>query len=112
MIRTLARLRRDIRKSPRVADESTMGGTMTTMTRVGGGGGGENQHQQHVAHTLNKFTTVVSLVLSPFSMFLCLSQPRVNGADRMWASMEVPRSSEANNHLIALSDGMRYAIPM
>ncbi|CAN1196651.1 hypothetical protein LINPERHAP2_LOCUS43692 [Linum perenne] len=82
---------------------------------MGGGGGGENQHQQqlpHVAHTLNKFTTVVSLVLSPFSMFLCLSQPRVNRADRMWASMEVPRSSEANNHLIALSDGMRYAIPM
>ncbi|CAN0897502.1 hypothetical protein LINGRAHAP2_LOCUS19171 [Linum grandiflorum] len=107
MFRTLARLRRDTRKSPRVADETTSrGSTMVMITRVGGIGDHQCQQQQT---TMNKFTTIVSLVLLPFS---CLSQPRVNMADRMWASTEVlPRSTEVNNHAM-VNESMRYAIPI
>ncbi|CAN0897504.1 hypothetical protein LINGRAHAP2_LOCUS19171 [Linum grandiflorum] len=114
MFRTLARLRRDTRKSPRVADETTSrGSTMVMITRVGGIGDHQCQQQQQlppIAHTtMNKFTTIVSLVLLPFS---CLSQPRVNMADRMWASTEVlPRSTEVNNHAM-VNESMRYAIPI
>ncbi|CAN1156125.1 hypothetical protein LINPERPRIM_LOCUS20009 [Linum perenne] len=110
MFRTLARLRRNIRKSPRVADESMLGG-MNMRSIVGGDHNQQQQQQLPVAaHTLNKFSMVVSLVLVPFSIFACLSQPHVNGADGMWASAELPQLSEVNHLMV--NDSMRYAILM
>ncbi|CAN0927227.1 hypothetical protein LINGRAHAP2_LOCUS35770 [Linum grandiflorum] len=107
MFRTLARLRRNIRKSPRVADESILagGGMNIRVVVVGEVQHHQQQQQQQTGQALNKFSTVVSLVLVPFSMFACLSQPHVNGADGMWAS-----ASEVNHLMV--NDSMRYAILM
>ncbi|CAL1356275.1 unnamed protein product [Linum trigynum] len=110
MFRTLARLRRNIKKSPRVADESMFGGGGVVMMNRAGGGG-DHRQQAPTDHSSNKLSAVMGLVLlAPFSVFACLSQPHVSGADGMWASAELPQLSEVNHLMV--NDSMRYAILM
>ncbi|CAI0383784.1 unnamed protein product [Linum tenue] len=103
MFRTLARLRRNIKKSPRVADESMFGGGGVVMMNRAGGGG-DHRQQDPTDHSSNKLSAVMGLVLlAPFS-------PHVSGADGMWASAELPQLSEVNHLMV--NDSMRYAILM
>ncbi|XP_008455515.2 uncharacterized protein LOC103495667 [Cucumis melo] len=109
MWRLAAAVRRNlhnIRKSPRVADESMYGGG------VDGGGrvaavvvDGDRREGNSYG-----FSMIYSLLRTPFSILSCFSQPHVNGVDGMWVSGEFPRISEVNHLMV--SDSMRYAILM
>lgn len=111
MWRLAAAVRRNlhnIRKSPRVADESMYG---VGVAGVDGGGrvaavvdGGRREGNSY------GFSMIYSLLRTPFSILSCFSQPHVNGVDGMWVSGEFPRISEVNHLMV--SDSMRYAILM
>ncbi|KAH7576656.1 hypothetical protein JRO89_XS01G0125500 [Xanthoceras sorbifolium] len=99
----------NIRKSPKVADESMM---------VGVGGGTELPILVQEIHTRphgggwNAFSVIYRVVRAPLSIISCFSQPHVNGADGMWVSAggEFAQISEMNHLMV--SDSMRYAILM
>ncbi|KAL1555396.1 hypothetical protein AAHA92_11145 [Salvia divinorum] len=52
-----------------------------------------------------------AILLAPFSLFSCLSRPRINGPDGVWASAEMPQTSSELTHLM-VRDSLRYAILM
>ncbi|XP_022136143.1 uncharacterized protein LOC111007908 [Momordica charantia] len=106
MWRLAAELRRNlhnIRKSPRVADESMYGGG-------GGDGGGIVAERDRRGGNSYGFSMIYSVLRTPFSVLCCFSQPHVNGADGLWVSGEFARISEVNHLMV--SDSMRYAILM
>uniref|UniRef100_A0A2P2PM67 Uncharacterized protein n=1 Tax=Rhizophora mucronata TaxID=61149 RepID=A0A2P2PM67_RHIMU len=105
MWRTLARLARsmrNIRKSPRVADESMFNGA----------DGAADQYPilDAAAHRGHSFSAVFDVVLAPLNVLSCFSQPYVSGADSLWLSGEFGQQSELNYHIV--NDSMRYAILM
>ncbi|XP_022969305.1 uncharacterized protein LOC111468352 [Cucurbita maxima] len=107
MWRLAAAVRRNlhnIRKSPRVADES--------MYSAGGGadGGATVIDGNRREGNSYGFSMIYTLLRTPFSLLSCFSQPHVNGVDGMWVSGEFPRISEVNHLMV--SDSMRYAILM
>ncbi|KAJ4830377.1 hypothetical protein Tsubulata_041233 [Turnera subulata] len=95
----------NIRKSPRVADEN--------MFNNGGGEYPINFADRHRAGRWNNngaFSAILSVLLVPFSILSCFSQPHVNGADGLWVSGEFVQLSEMNHLMV--NDSMRYAILM
>ncbi|XP_062107245.1 uncharacterized protein LOC133818402 [Humulus lupulus] len=114
-VATLGQNLQNIRKSPRVADESMFGG-------------GNNQAELPIiAHGRSPaiwkgLTIICSVVRAPIlSLFSCFSQPsshHVNGggggnnitAYGVWATGEFAQISEMNHLMV--SDSMRYAILM
>lgn len=107
---TLRQNLQNIKKSPRVADESMYGG---------GGGHGGNQADQFQIYGREMerrgsgwkgFLVIYSVVRAPFSLLSCFSHPHVNGADGVWASGEFSQISEMNHLMV--NDSMRYAILM
>lgn len=106
MWRRLARLRRNmenIRKSPRVADESMFGGVNGVEFPI-------LVHDIDRPRRWDGFSAIFSIVLAPLSILSCFSQPHVNGADGLWVSGEFAQLSEMNH--IMVNDSMRYAILM
>ncbi|XP_010112813.2 uncharacterized protein LOC21402958 [Morus notabilis] len=110
MLRRLGILGQNIRKSPRVADESMFGG-------------GTNQAELPIMDRRSPprwkgFAIICSVVRAPIlSLFSCFSQPHshVNGGNNftaygVWASGEFAQISEMNHLMV--SDSMRYAILM
>ncbi|GMP53792.1 hypothetical protein CsSME_00019161 [Camellia sinensis var. sinensis] len=85
MLELMKRNVQNIRKSPRVADETIRSGWSV-------------------------FSVICSAVRAPLSLFSCLSHPHVNGADGVWVSSELARISEMNHLMV--NDSMRYAILM
>ncbi|RXH90075.1 hypothetical protein DVH24_032432 [Malus domestica] len=119
MLATMRQNLHNIRKSPRVADES--------MVNVGAGNPAPAElpifpaHHDH--HHVDRrslprirwikgFNSLLySVVLVPFSVISCFSQPHhVHGADGVWASGEFSQITEMNQLMV--SDSMRYAILM
>ncbi|GKD61591.1 hypothetical protein Tco_1299100 [Tanacetum coccineum] len=102
--RILVTMRPNMRKSPKVADESMFG--------EGNGPEFPNMAQ----HTRQGFSSGLSIIYTiiraPFSLLSCLSSPHhISGAaDGVWVSGEFSRMSNVN-HLV-VSDSMRYAILM
>ncbi|KAG7578766.1 hypothetical protein ISN45_Aa03g029290 [Arabidopsis thaliana x Arabidopsis arenosa] len=91
MLKILSILRKNLqnlRKSPRVADESAL--PSTTVNGDHGSNGG-----------MMKF---------PLSIMSCFAVPRVSRTDGVWVSGDYGRVSEVN-HLMVY-DGMRYALLM
>ncbi|KAG8640513.1 uncharacterized protein LOC110607968 [Manihot esculenta] len=113
MWRSLARLRRNmqnIRKSPRVADESMFGGMNINH-------GAEYpifvRDMERVPQRWSRgFSAVFRVVLAPLSIISCFSPPHTNsGGDRMWVSGADFAQLSEMNHLM-VNDSMRYAILM
>ncbi|PIA38345.1 hypothetical protein AQUCO_02800198v1 [Aquilegia coerulea] len=97
MWRLLAAMKRNLgnmKKTSRVADENMFGDGDGAVARRG----------------WNVVSVVESIVQGPLSLFTCVTQPHVNGADGMWASGEFGRMSDINHLMV--TDGMRYAILM
>ncbi|KAF5780538.1 hypothetical protein HanRHA438_Chr11g0486521 [Helianthus annuus] len=96
---------RNMKKSPKVADESMFGEgnglefpNMAQHTRQG-------YFSTHLA-------LIYNIIRAPLSLLSCLSsQPSISGAtDGVWVSGELARMSEVN-HLV-VNDSMRYVILM
>ncbi|XP_038703373.1 uncharacterized protein LOC119999725 [Tripterygium wilfordii] len=95
---TLAIMINNMKKSPRIADESAL-----------------DLHHHHRDNMNNDVRSrerllwvLSSIVRAPFSCFS--SQHHVSDADRVWASGEYVEISEINH--IMVSDSMRYAVLM
>ncbi|CAF1857550.1 unnamed protein product [Brassica napus] len=96
MLSILRRNLQNLRKSPRVADETEMAST--------------TQGAGVVAHNERRDRANAVMMRFPFSIISCFAVPRVSGTDGLWMSGDYASVSEVN-HLMA-SDGMRYAILM
>uniref|UniRef100_A0A2P2JC32 Uncharacterized protein n=1 Tax=Rhizophora mucronata TaxID=61149 RepID=A0A2P2JC32_RHIMU len=92
----------NIRKSPRVADESMF-------REVNGAAGGQCPIVDR-AHRRNGFSAVFGVVLAPFTILSCFSEPRVSGADGLWLSGEFEHLSEMS--YLMVNESMRYAMLM
>ncbi|KAJ6403989.1 hypothetical protein OIU85_020211 [Salix viminalis] len=109
MWQKLARLRRNvqnIRKSPRVADESMFGGMNGAEFPI-------LVPDLNRARRWNGLSAALfRVVLAPFSILSCSSQPHhhVNGADGLWVTGQFAQLSEMNQLMV--NDSMRYAILM
>ncbi|XP_019096463.1 PREDICTED: uncharacterized protein LOC109130849 [Camelina sativa] len=90
----MLKLLRNLRKSPRVADESAL-----PPTAVDGDYGGEDGSNNGM---MMKF---------PLSIMSCFAVPRVSKTDGVWVSGDYGRVSSEVNHLM-VCDGMRYALLM
>ncbi|KAI3789437.1 hypothetical protein L2E82_02232 [Cichorium intybus] len=103
MRRILAAMRQNIenmRKSPKVADESMFGeGNGTEFPNMA----------HHTRQGRNGLSLIHSIVKAPLSLVSCLSSPP-HTTEGVWVSGELTRISDVN-HLI-VSDSMRYAILM
>ncbi|XP_024007360.1 uncharacterized protein LOC112083528 [Eutrema salsugineum] len=102
MLSLLCRNLQNLRKSPRVADETEM--ASTTAVNVNGAGPGEGG----VAHNERRDGTHAVITRFPFSIISCFAVPRVSGTDGLWMSGDYDSVSEVNHLMV--SDGMRYAI--
>ncbi|KAK9084687.1 hypothetical protein Sjap_025098 [Stephania japonica] len=103
MWRLIAAMRRnDMKKSARVADESMFG--------IVDGGRNRAGHDRLRHRGWTGFSIVYSIVEASISLFSCVSQPHVNGADAVWVSSHDFRISEMNQLMV--NDSMRYAIFM
>ncbi|KAH1081703.1 hypothetical protein J1N35_021464 [Gossypium stocksii] len=100
MLVVLRRNLRNMKKSPRVADESMYGG------------GNNNNDVNRGGDTSRGISGIGSVVRAPFSLVSCFSQPHVNGhgADGVWVSTDFAQISEMNHFMVR--DSMRYAILM
>ncbi|XP_021890006.1 uncharacterized protein LOC110808729 [Carica papaya] len=108
MLAVLNQNLQNIRKSPRVADESVLAAVNGAEVGIFGR---DNMHQMRRRSTRwTAFSVICSVVRAPFSIISCFSQPHVNGADRVWVSGEFAQISEMNHLMV--SDSMRYAILM
>ncbi|PIN03706.1 hypothetical protein CDL12_23763 [Handroanthus impetiginosus] len=85
------------KNTSRVADESIVGGGSVVGTRS-------------PSRWIDGFSFLCGIVLAPFSLLSCLSQPRINGPDGVWVSAELPQSSEVTHLMVR--DSLRYAILM
>ncbi|KAE8732746.1 diacylglycerol kinase 7-like [Hibiscus syriacus] len=104
IIVVLRRNLRNMKKSPRVADENMYGGGRSNnFDGVNGGAGGEMPISINGTGS-GGYGNGLSLVSS------CFSQPRVNGVDGVWVSTEFAQISEMNHFMVR--DSMRYAILM
>ncbi|PSS16101.1 Zinc finger and BTB domain-containing protein [Actinidia chinensis var. chinensis] len=105
MRRMLAVMRRNLqnmRKSPRVADE----------TMFGDPNGAINEELPIFVRRSgwNGFSVIQSVVRAPLALLSCVSQPHIAGGDGAWASSELARISEMNHLMV--NDSLRYAILM
>ena len=93
-----------MRKSPRVADES--------MVNTGHGNIAEELpiYRRPSSRGWKGFSVIVSVVILPFSVLSCFSQPHVQAADGVWGSGDFAQITEMNQLMV--SDSMRYAILM
>ncbi|WOH03156.1 hypothetical protein DCAR_0522550 [Daucus carota subsp. sativus] len=95
----------NVRKSPRVADESMFG------DNANGAGlpilAGNNGRTRH---GWKGFSVICSIVRAPLVLFSCLSHPHISSVDGVWVSGEFGRISEMNHLMV--NDSMRYAILM
>ncbi|KAE8075562.1 hypothetical protein FH972_014266 [Carpinus fangiana] len=98
MLAVVTRNLQNMKKSPRVADESMFGA---------GGNGAEMERRRHGWHG---FSFLYTVLRAPISILSCFSHPHVNGADGVWVSGEFAQLSEMNHLMV--SDSMRYAILM
>ncbi|XP_024009637.1 uncharacterized protein LOC112084619 [Eutrema salsugineum] len=95
MLKMLSVIRRNLqnlRKSPRVADESSL--PSTTVNGEDRSGNGSNS-------VMMKF---------PLSIMSCFAVPRGSMTDGVWVSGDYGRVSEVNHLMVC--DGMRYALLM
>ncbi|VVB01430.1 unnamed protein product [Arabis nemorensis] len=99
MLSVLRRNLQNLRKSPRVADESDLASTSVNIN--GGGTGIADGRRDGINAVIMRF---------PFSIISCFAVPRVNGTDGLWMSGDYASGSEVNHLMV--SDGMRYAILM
>ena len=94
----------NIRKSPRVADESMFGGLNGAEFPI-------LVPDMNRSRRWNGLSSAIfRIVLAPFSILSCSSQPHVNGADGLWVTGEFAQLSEMNQLMV--NDSMRYAILM
>ncbi|CAH8368933.1 unnamed protein product [Eruca vesicaria subsp. sativa] len=91
MLSILRRNLQNLRKSPRVADESVL--PSTTVNRDGRGNESNG--------VMMKF---------PLSIMSCFAVPRGSRTDGVWVSGDYGRVSEVNHLMVC--DGMRYALLM
>ncbi|KAF8116120.1 hypothetical protein N665_0021s0011 [Sinapis alba] len=96
MLSILRRNLQNLRKSPRVADE-----TEITSTTQGAGVVAHNERQDGTNAVIMRF---------PLSIISCFAVPRVSGTDGLRMSGDYASVSEVNHLMV--SDGMRYAILM
>ncbi|OVA09255.1 hypothetical protein BVC80_1785g42 [Macleaya cordata] len=102
MWRFLSLIKRNMKKSSRVADENMFEEENVAELPM------FVEQRQHQRHGLS---ILYSIIRAPFSIISCISyNSHVNGADGVWVSGELSRISEMNNLMV--SDSMRYAIFM
>ncbi|KAG6724612.1 hypothetical protein I3842_03G266100 [Carya illinoinensis] len=102
MLAAVRRNLQNIKKSPRVADESMFAG--------GNGGLDHLPIYGRRQNGWNGFSLIYSVVRVPISILSCFSHPHVNGTDGVWVSSEFAQISEMNHLMV--NDSMRYAILM
>jgi hypothetical protein len=104
MVSSVSRNLQNMKKSPRVADESMFAG----------GNGAElpiyARDMERRRHGWNGFSFIYTVLRAPIAILSCFSHPHVNGADGVWVSGEFAQLSEMNHLMV--SDSMRYAILM
>ncbi|KAL7584021.1 hypothetical protein Lser_V15G45606 [Lactuca serriola] len=101
MLRVLAMMRRNMKKSTKVADESMFGeGNGIEIPVI----------PHHTRQGWNGLSLIYSIVRAPLSLLSCLSSHPHGGADGIWVSGEFSRVSEINHLMV--NDSMRYAILM
>lgn len=98
MLSILRRNFQNLRKSPRVADETDL---QSSSTAGAGPGVVANGRREGFNAVIMRF---------PFSIISCFAVPRVSGTDGLWMSGDYGSVSEVNHLMV--SDGMRYAILM
>ncbi|GAB4825261.1 hypothetical protein Ancab_008133 [Ancistrocladus abbreviatus] len=117
MLPRLALLRRQTggtRKSPKVADEAMFGAHQggPNLALPHDHHHHESERRGHGGHVwINVFSDIYSIIQVPFSVLSCFSYQHGNenyGADGMWVTGGVVRSSEVEHLMV--SDSMRYAI--
>ncbi|KAL1225666.1 hypothetical protein V5N11_025764 [Cardamine amara subsp. amara] len=99
MLSVLRRNLQNLRKSPRVADETDLPSTAVNI----------NGAEAEVTHGRRESRDGV-IIRFPLSIISCFAVPRVNGTDGLWMSGDYASVSEVNSLMV--SDGMRYAILM
>ncbi|XP_010435463.1 PREDICTED: uncharacterized protein LOC104719278 [Camelina sativa] len=97
MLSILRRNLQNLRKSPRVADETDL------QPSTAGSGQGDIAHGRREG-----FNAVI--MRFPLSIISCFAVPSVSGTDGLWMSGDYGSVSEVNHLMV--SDGMRYAILM
>ncbi|XP_058210530.1 uncharacterized protein LOC131322945 [Rhododendron vialii] len=100
----LAAMRRNMKKSPRVADETMFGVRNGPESPIFGNGMDRRRSRW------KGFSVICSVLRAPLSLVSCLSQPRISAADGVWVSCELTRVSEMNHLMV--NDSLRYAILM
>ncbi|KAG2307228.1 hypothetical protein Bca52824_026976 [Brassica carinata] len=96
MLSILRRNLQNLRKSPRVADETEMAST--------------TQGAGVVARNERRYETNAVMMRFPFSIISCFSVPRVSGTDGLWMSGDYASVSEVN-HLMevkVIKNGRRF----
>lgn len=101
MLATMRQNLQNMRKSPRVADESMVNIERAEELQIYG---------RSSSRGWKGFSVIVSVVILPFSVLSCFSQPHVHGADGVWTSGDFAQITEINHLMV--SDSMRYAILM
>ncbi|CAA7016065.1 unnamed protein product [Microthlaspi erraticum] len=102
MLTVLRRNLQNLRKSPRVADETELASTSVNINGVGTGGVAHHNERRDGSNAV--------MMRFPFSIISCFAVPRVRGTDGLWMSGDYDSVSEVNHLMV--SDGMRYAILM
>lgn len=100
MFQVLVAVRKNIenlKKSPRVADESMVEAT------------GNNDREGGRRRGHGGLSLIYSILHAPISILSCVSNPNVDGSDGVWVSADHYSHSSDINHLM-VNDGMRYAI--
>nr|XP_004492326.1 uncharacterized protein LOC101497586 [Cicer arietinum] len=94
----------NMKKSSKVADENMFEAGNEVEVAIFGGERGRRQHGW------SGFSIICAILQAPISILSCVSNPRVNGPDGVWANGEFAQISEINH--IMVNDSMRYAILM
>lgn len=94
---------RNMRKSPKVADESMLGE---------GNGPEVPNMTQHTRQRFSSLSLIYNIIRAPLALLSCLSTHHYisSTTDGVWVSGEHERISEVN--LLMINDSMRYAILM
>ncbi|KAI3675165.1 hypothetical protein L1987_84750 [Smallanthus sonchifolius] len=104
LYRILSAIMRNMKKSPKVADESMFGeGNRLEFPNIA-----QHTRQGFSAH----LALIYNIIRAPLSLLSCLSsEPSISGAtDGVWVSGELARMSEVNHLMV--NDSMRYVILM
>ncbi|KAI4383225.1 hypothetical protein MLD38_009091 [Melastoma candidum] len=112
MWRLLAAMRRNFRRSGRVADEGAFGGVGVGLNREVIAGGTVQRSPTRGWLVRGGLAIVSGVIRAPISLLSCIASPNVaNGPDGAWVSERDFINVSEMNHLV-VDESMRYALFM